>query len=312
MRVVRGVRRGLPAGGAPHPRARARLFRRGVHPVRRVLPHLPHGGARPVERPLLQGGALSRGQVLLDWARYAGSQYIARLCTLVRGFIVARLLGPTDYGKWIALLVIYELGAYVHAGILNGMDREIPFHLGKGEKERAWAYRDSGYTAVLGFTTLFLLALVVVDLAAWRSYTPLTRFALPAAGVALLIENQIFLHYNLFRAQQRFGPPAEGWAVQGITNLALSVPLVILWQVHGLFVALVASNLITLGVLRTRADWRFRLRWNLPEKWRLLKRGAPVLAYLFVEVLLRQVDKLVIIAFLPREELGFYGIAFTV
>jgi O-antigen/teichoic acid export membrane protein len=45
---------------------------------------------------------------------------------------------------------------------------------------------------------------------------------------------------------------------------------------------------------------------------RLFKRGGPVLAYLFVEVLLGQVDKLVIIAFLSREALGYYGIAVTV
>ncbi len=255
---------------------------------------------------------MSRRQVLLDWARYAGSQYVARLSTLVRGFVVARILGPTEYGKWIALLVIYELGAYVHLGILNGMDREIPFHLGKGEKEKAWNYRDSGFTAVLGFTSLFLLALVAMDLLNWKSYAPLTRFALPAAGIALLIENQIFLHYNLFRAQQRIGPPAEGWVVQGISNLALSIPFVLLFRVHGLFVALIASNLVTLAVLRARSDWRFGFRWNLGEKWRLLRRGAPILVYLFVEVLLRQVDKLVIIAFLSREMLGYYGIAFTV
>jgi len=192
------------------------------------------------------------------------------------------------------------------------MDREIPYYLGKEDEERAWAYRDSGFTAVMGMGSLFLLALVTITLVNWGRYDDLTRFALPMAGIAVLLQNLLFLHYNVFRARQRIGPISSGWAIQGFVNLLLSVPLVILFRVHGLFIALVGANVITFLILQRWTDWRFRIRARRDEMKRLIVRGGPILAYLFMEVLLAQVDKLVIVALLSREELGFYGIAATI
>ncbi|MFH1277918.1 MAG: oligosaccharide flippase family protein [Candidatus Eisenbacteria bacterium] len=255
---------------------------------------------------------MSRQEALKDWSGFAGSQYVARLAMLIRGIVVARLLGPEGYGKWLALLLLYDLGAYVHLGILNGMDREIPFWLGKSDEKRAGDFRDSGYTAVMGFTTLFLVALALVDLLGWRGYSPLTRFALPMVGVAVVLQNLAFLHYNVFRAKQRIGPISLAWVIQGVANLALSIPLVIYFGVYGLLTALVLTNVLTVFFLRGRADWRFSFRRRWDEMKRLFTRGVPVLAYLFVEVLLAQADKVVIIAALSRTELGYYGIAAVV
>ena len=39
---------------------------------------------------------MSRAKALRDWSGYAGSQYVARFAMIVRGFIVARILGPTE------------------------------------------------------------------------------------------------------------------------------------------------------------------------------------------------------------------------
>jgi len=255
---------------------------------------------------------MSRRKLLVDWGGYAGSQYAARLSTMIRGFIVARLLGPTEYGKWVALLLIYQLGSYVHLGILSGMAREIPFHLGKDEEETADEYRDCGFTAVAGLTALFCVVLLAVDLFAWSGYTALTRFALPAAGIAVFLQNMTFTYHNIFRARDRIGPISKSWTIQGISNLALSIPLVIYWGVYGLFAALLASNLMTVLFLRSQADWRFRFLPRRDRMARLLVRGLPVMAYLFVGVLLAQVDKIVIVRLLSRESLGIYGIASTV
>ena len=252
---------------------------------------------------------MSRKKILKDWGGYASSQYVARVSTMVRGFVAAKLLGPGEYGNWVALLLIYQLGAYVHLGILSGMTREIPFELGREDDEEARRYRDSGFTAVLGLSTLFILVLTLVDFVSWNGYTPLSRFALPAAGVAVLLQNLTFLYHNIFRAHEKIGPISMSWTIQGVTNLAFSIPMVIFYGVYGLFIALVASNIVTVLYLRHSADWRFRLLPLWGHMWRLLQRGLPIMAYLFVGILLAQVDRLVIVSLLSRESLGYYGIA---
>ena len=99
-------------------------------------------------------------------------------------------------------------------------------------------------------------------------YTALTRFALPAAGIAVFLQNMTFTYHNIFRARDRIGPISKSWTIQGISNLALSIPLVIYWGVYGLFAALLASNLMTVLFLRSQADWRFRF---LPRRDRMAR-----------------------------------------
>jgi len=255
---------------------------------------------------------VSRKKTLTDWGGYAGSQYVARFSMMIRGFIVAKILGPTEYGKWVALLLIYQLGAYVHLGIISGMSREVPFHLGRGEKEESDAYRDCGYTGVLFLTTLFFFVILAIDFFAWDDYTELTRFGLPVMALAVLLENLTFTYHNIFRAEGRIAPVSQSWTIQGISNLALSIPLVIVFGVYGLFSALLLSNVLTLLYLRHRATWRFRLRLQWERTGRLLMKGLPIMAYLFVGVLLTQVDKLVLVRLAERADLGLYGIASTV
>ncbi len=256
--------------------------------------------------------AVSRLKALADWSGFATSQYVARIASILRGFVVARLLGPTDYGSWVAVLVIYDLGAYIHLGILNGMTREIPFELGREEKEKAEAYRDSGYTAITVLTTLFLLVLLAVDLIGWKNHSPVTRVALPLIGIATALQIFCFVYHNIFRAYRRIGPISQAWVIQSLINVALSIGLVLVVGIYGMFLALVAANLLSLIFLRARADWRFRFRFDKALMAKLLVRGGPILAYIFAGVLLRQVDKLVIIGNLSRAELGYYGIASTI
>ncbi len=255
---------------------------------------------------------MSRKKALIDWSGFAGSQYVSRLSAIVRSFVVATILGPSEYGSWLALLLIYDLGTYAHFGILNGMDREIPFHLGRGDEETAWRYRDSGYTAVVFFAALLVLVLVGIDLLRWQSISMLSRVAFPIIGVAIFLQIYIFLYCNIFRSRQRISAISQSMVLQASINLVLSISLVLAIGVYGMFIALVVANFITVLFLHWRADWKFRFVFDRDMIQHLLIRGGPVLAFLFVEVLLRQVDKLVIVAHLSRADLGYYGIASTV
>lgn len=251
-------------------------------------------------------------KTLKDWGGYATSQYVARFAAIIRGFIVARLLGPEAYGGWTALLQIYDQGGFAHLGILNGMEREVPYLLGKGEKEKAKAIRNAGYTAIIGTTALIFLILCLISYLGRGSYETLTRFALPMIGAALVLQIQTFLYNQVFMADQNFTPISQSWTIQSLLNFALSIALVYRMGIYGLVVALIVSNATAVLFLRSRATFRFRVQWNGALVWHLFKRGVPIFAYLWLGFLLRQVDKLVIIAMLPRKELGYYGIAGTV
>ena len=63
--------------------------------------------------------------------------------------IVARWVGPEQYGIWNALQPLLTYSVIVFCGIPNGLNREIPFLAGQGEVEAA--------KQIFNFSLLFVL-----------------------------------------------------------------------------------------------------------------------------------------------------------
>ena len=69
--------------------------------------------------------------------------------------IVARWVGPEQYGIWNALQPLLTYSVIVFCGIPNGLNREIPFLAGKGETAEAQKLVNFSLLFVLGVSCLF-------------------------------------------------------------------------------------------------------------------------------------------------------------
>jgi len=70
-------------------------------------------------------------KIIKDTVIYSGSTFFAKMLGFGRSIIVARFLGPSLYGLWSALSIILEYSRYANLGVLNAMNREVPFYRGK-------------------------------------------------------------------------------------------------------------------------------------------------------------------------------------
>ncbi len=73
----------------------------------------------------------SFGRVLL---RFASSQLLSSSISLITGFVIMRLVNPESYGLFTSFQVYLGYITLMHGGVLNGISRELPYLLGKGEK----------------------------------------------------------------------------------------------------------------------------------------------------------------------------------
>ena len=69
------------------------------------------------------------GEVLI---KFASAQVISNFLRLISGLLVVRLLDPSLYGQYTGVGVFLGYILLGHGGIINGLGRELPFELGKG------------------------------------------------------------------------------------------------------------------------------------------------------------------------------------
>ena len=70
---------------------------------------------------------------------YAGSSVATAGAQLVAGFLVIKWITPDELGLWQSVRLAQVYAFILLAGINNGLGRELPFYLGKGED--AFAHR---------------------------------------------------------------------------------------------------------------------------------------------------------------------------
>ncbi|MGE5806768.1 MAG: hypothetical protein ACM34M_13335, partial [Ignavibacteria bacterium] len=77
------------------------------------------------------------GEIIKDAAALGSTLYFSQALYMVRGFIIAHVLGPSAYGVWSIFRTIFNSAPFLGFGAQEAMVREVPFSMGKGKVEEA-------------------------------------------------------------------------------------------------------------------------------------------------------------------------------
>jgi O-antigen/teichoic acid export membrane protein len=145
-----------------------------AHALRGV--RAPHGAALRA----LRGGALAQ-VITASAARYANEALL-----VLRGVLVARLLGPDAFGVWAALRLALVLGRFAAAASLEGWLQLIPQALARGDGELVRRYRQTGTAIALVAIALVALGCILHALSCWNDGDGHAQAWLATAGVGAL------------------------------------------------------------------------------------------------------------------------------
>jgi hypothetical protein len=84
-----------------------------------------------------------------DITGFAGSQYVARAATLLKGFVVAKILGPEGNGLWQHFVLISEYALYSHLGTIPGLNKDLGHRVGERDEALVRKTQNAGTAAVL-------------------------------------------------------------------------------------------------------------------------------------------------------------------
>ena len=249
-----------------------------------------------------------RVSILRDAKWFGGSLYFTKLVTIPCSVITARILGPLMMGTWNSFNLILYYGSFLQLGVFDGMTREIPYAKGRGELGKGRDYSEMGFTLSLIAASVGMIALLVGSIFLKDRVDPVVNLGIQVMAIVFFFYHLYGFYEYLFRAEQNFVLISR---VKMLYALGLAIFQVLgaaIYGIQGLLVGVLLANIMIVILLF--------LRQPVPLKWpafstigALMRSGMPMLLNGMATSVLATFDRIIILAFLGRKELGYYAIA---
>ncbi len=206
----------------------------------------------------------------------AGGNFVATLFRIAGGALQARLVAPDLLGLFISLGFVQGYLRFVQLGVVNGLSRELPYWIGRGETQRvrelaataqAWAICCGVFASAVfcGFAISSWMAGNHWMTAGWSAY----------AVTAFLFFYSDSYTQATYRTSSDFARLSAANVVQSFMTLILLV-LVIYLGFYGLCLRAVLSALAGFWLLQLWRPIRVRPQLKVEHVKHLLAIGFPI------------------------------------
>lgn len=240
---------------------------------------------------------------------YSSALLFAQAVGLVQGFIVIRWMEPSAMGLWLSLQLISIYGAHAHLGLVNAVNRQIPFYVGKGDPESARKVERVARANLVMLTAVSLVGLGVCLLVLRPAGA--TGRGIFALTFATILTVDVNFYLGLFRARHQFGRAGIANVVNSVVML-LGLPLVYYFQLDGLLIRVVTTAAVTLLACVALDGWTFAMEVDWLATKGLVRVGLPILGLSYGIVLFSAMDRTLIAWLFDAEAMGQYALCFAV
>lgn len=258
----------------------------------------------------VQTSSKEEKKILQQSTFYSFSIYFRMFFKLIGGVIIAKFLGPALYGVRNAFQLAIDYETYSEMGTFSAMAREVPYSRGEKNKEKANHIVSSvfGINLVYAITVGIVLVLVsfymrsinwdetYVDFVFFLGLIIITNKLRKFYSYKLVIDKKVFL---LSRAE----------IIYGFSSTVFCVALVFYLNFRGVLIGLFIADLLYIGYILLNEKKFPAIRVSFPLIREMLRIGFPMMVVVFLLTMLRSADRLIIIAMLTEEDLGYFGIA---
>ncbi|PIQ89615.1 MAG: hypothetical protein COV72_02025 [Candidatus Omnitrophica bacterium CG11_big_fil_rev_8_21_14_0_20_42_13] len=247
-----------------------------------------------------------RKKMLSNAIIFSASNYIATGLSFISSFVIRKVLGPMLMGLYSELALIMSYGLFNHLGMVNAMEREIPFYKGKNDIAKIEKIKKAVFYFVLSSASTIAVLLIAVSF-----FGGSLKIGLRFIALAVFLETIGSFYETLLQSYKEFGLWSKLVVIISIADIILKVFLTIKFGLDGLLTAMALSALLTIGLYQLCRGCRidFRPKVSFADIKNLFKIGLPLFIFRIMHILYVSIDKLAIIFFLGRLQLGYYSIA---
>ena len=244
----------------------------------------------------------------------AVTQYLVRAMSMARGFVAAKLLDPMGFGAWNALQLMMDYGALAPLGTQQGLDLLVPSRLVEGDPRRIQRVKQAALFNSVALTLMFAalgLAWASIGSSRMRATWHLTGIGI--ALMCVMFVNVANVGTSILRSHGDIGGLTRWFILQGLIGSGLGLALLFWFGRWGLLWGWFAGCLVALLFVMRRGKDVFPL-WPTPalESLDLLQVGIPLYVFTASTIVMRNLDRIVVLRFLGTQALGYYGLAVNV
>ncbi|HAZ09629.1 MAG TPA: hypothetical protein DCY56_00775 [Candidatus Omnitrophica bacterium] len=251
-------------------------------------------------------------EIIQDIAMFSTSSYFAHLAYFVRGFLNAHIVGPSMYGLWSALNIIFSFVFCPTLGVLDGMSREIPYSIGKGDYANADRVRANAFGFSLIASIIASISIIIVSLFFKRSLGLTGIIGILTVSIMIIVQNVENFYEMALSAEKRFSLISVANVLFPILCVILTLILVTKWGIYGIYGVAIFGPLAFCLFFYFTTRYKPNLKFDIKESFRLIKIGSPLLILSLVPFVLFTIDKILILKFLGTTELGYYTIGLLI
>ncbi|NQS97670.1 MAG: oligosaccharide flippase family protein [candidate division Zixibacteria bacterium] len=262
-----------------------------------------HTGAKR-KRSFLQKGSLAYLTAL-----YASGTTTGSILRMISGVLAARFVEPATLGLFNGIGLVNSYAVFLHIGVLSALDRELPYYIGKGEREKAYelASAAQAWALLLGICTSALLLILALTQAVLGRWQLAAGWGTHAIGVFHTFFIMIYL-LAIYRTQGEFGKLGAASVVRETTHLIMVVT-VWLFGFYGLCIRNLAFVVINSAFLWRWRPLRVRSRWNWKNFRHLLKIGLPIFGVVQLYAYWEVLNLTLVLKIMGIEGMGLYSLA---
>ena len=249
-------------------------------------------------------------EIIRDISVFTIARYSAYFFTILTGLAIAKVLGPADFGVYSALMLIVTYSQYSDFGLLSTIIKKVPFYKGKKEYNKARKIKDIAFSGAI--TIIFLVSILLIIASFFiKNLSHNTINSLRIIAVIITLQQIFFFYQTHLKVEKRFLMVGKTLLVYSITYFIFILILIIRFRLEGVFFASLIAYAIVLFYTFKKEKFKFKII-ILPKKIvQLIRSGFPLLTIGIMYILFTSIDKLMIIKFMDKVQLGYYSIATT-
>lgn len=250
----------------------------------------------------------NKQSILFLSAVVAGGNYYAMAMHLIAGIIVGRYVSPKVLGEFNAYGLVLGYLPFLQLGILNGMSREIPYYIGKGDVEtsRQWASTGLFCSLLIGGAVALALLGMGVNSAIRSDMKSAIGWVSYAFLGFMLFYSTLYLQ-TTYRTSQDFARLAIVKVLESTLSVLLIVA-VVMWGFYGLCLKAVLVTGLSSLVLYVWRPIRVSAKWDFIAIKHLFKIGCPIFIVGQVYSYWGVIISTVLLVSMGKESLGLYSV----
>ena len=265
-----------------------------------VIPEMAHKLPQPnAEKEILKKSLV-----------YSLSNYIRMFVKLLGGFFIAKFLGPTLYGLRNAFDLSVNYETFSDLGTFSALNRQAPYYRGADDSTKFNTALSTVFSINIIYASIAAALLLIISWYLKRNgfdqkYVDFIFF------LGLMVFTGKFIAYfqTKLKIDKNFYLLSKAEVLYGVSASGLGIVLAYLLGFRGVLISLLSAHLISITYIIFKKEKLPPIRISFPMYWHLLKIGFPMMVLFSFFVLLNSADRILILAMISEEALGYFGVA---